>query len=176
MHKLFKDRLFVIENGPGGVRWYTNGHFALSANVVAKARYAKGLKYLQELPAMRAGCYISGEYDAGREPPNVEYVIPKGDKLRPVRNTELKVSKFGDSAKSVFIVGDGDVLLVNPDYAALLDLATVLQTERDNKSPICGRLSDDGPIEILVMPIMNDGRVTAVTDGRSGEVKVTIAA
>ena len=166
MHKLFKDRLFVIENGPGDVRWYTNGHFALSANVVAKARHTKGVKFLQELPAMRAGVYRDGEFDATGQPPSIENILPKVTGAK-VRATGLTITSWGKQAETVYVIGANVVAVVNPDYAALLDLAEVLEGD-DGQSPIVGRLSEGGPIEILVMPMRN-GEISC--DGDTIKIK-----
>ena len=159
MHKHFKDRLYVIEKGPGGVRWYTNGHFALSENVVTAARTRKGLKYLQELPPLRAGRYFDGSW-GGEDTPDVAAIMPRGE-LSKVRSTDLVVE--ADMRARVYVT-DGPAILVNPEYAALLDVACVYETETDaaGRAAIFGRLSKDGPIEILVMPIRNE------TGGRSG--------
>jgi hypothetical protein len=111
-------------------------------------------KILKEVSRMKDGVYEHGDYIEGREPPNVEAVIPKTlsqyHKLdapkvtADVKDDEIRNVCIADSRKNVFIA---------IEYYLLTTLGNIYVSTVSDLDPVVIRDIDDDNYVAVIMPM-----------------------
>ena len=161
----WKENLYITEDA-SGVRWYTNGHWAINESIASNV---KGLKSLINL---RAGVYRDHAYCDGEKPPIVaraiESAVKAGDQIE-LRDTGWGIGK-GDVLVRVLITAHEDaprMVLVDDRYVELYEDSGTLRGPlwwNGDYSVLIGRPSDPDGVIMCIREIYNGGPETGGTD------------